>query len=129
MSHRLTSVLLLSLAATMYACASGAPPAGTDDATAAAVAAKGMAPPPESPLAAVKLGMSSSQVEKLLGEPDNESGYITGKSFIPFYYGPDTSRVDWMYRGMGRVVFSVSQYTGSLRVIRIDYNPDETARS
>ena len=71
--------------------------------------------------------MNDFQVRKILGEPDNTNVYPTGKSWIPFYFGTDTTRSDWMYKSMGRVVFSRNQYSGALKVIRIDYNPEETA--
>ena len=47
-------------------------------------------PPPDSPLAKVKIGMTDAQVRKILGDPDNANGYMTGKSWIPFYFGTDT---------------------------------------
>ena len=122
MSHRVRLVLLVFVVAALGACASGS---GGEQSGAAA--AKGVAPPADSPLATVELGMNDVQVRKILGDPDNANSYITGKSWIPFYYGTDTSRSDWMYKGMGRVVFSRNQYSGSLKVIRIDYNPNETA--
>lgn len=129
MSHRVTLVLLAFLVAALCACASGSggQQAADDSPRAQAAAAKGVAPPASSPLAKVELGMNDYQVRKVLGDPDNARAYITGKSWIPFYYGTDTSRMDWMYKGMGRVVFSRNQYSGTLKVIRIDYNPNETA--
>jgi len=30
-----------------------------------------------------------------------------------------------MYNGKGRVVFSRNRYSGSLKVVRVIYNPDE----
>ena len=71
--------------------------------------------------------MTDTQVRNILGDPDNANAYVTGKAWIPFYYGTDTTRTDWMYKGMGRVVYSRNQYSGALKVIRIIYNPKETA--
>jgi len=128
MSHRVTLVLLVFVIAALCACASGSGGEQADDSPRGqAAAAKGVAPPAGSPLAKVELGMNDAQVRKVLGDPDNSNSYMTGKSWIPFYYGSDTMRSDWMYKGMGRVVFSRNQYSGSLKVIRIDYNPNETA--
>lgn len=92
-----------------------------------AEAAKGNPPPPGSPLAKIQVGMSDTDVRKILGEPDNANGYITGKAFIPWYFGSDTSRTDWLYKGKGRIVFSRNRYSGNLQVVRVDYNPSETA--
>jgi hypothetical protein len=128
MSHRVTITILVFAIFALCACASGSGGGQADSSPRAqAAAAKGVAPPPGSPLSKVALGMNDVQVRKILGEPDNANAYVTGKSWIPFYYGTDTSRSDWMYKGMGRVVFSRNQYSGTLKVIRIDYNPNETA--
>ena len=81
--------------------------------------------PPGSALAKVEMGMKETDVRKILGEPDDSNAYMTGKAWIPFYYGPDTHRTDRMYRGQGRVVFSRNRYTGGLKVINVLYNPNE----
>jgi hypothetical protein len=52
---------------------------------------------------------------------------MTGKGWIPFYYGPDTSRTDYLYKGIGRVVFSRNRYSGQLKVINLLHNPSELA--
>lgn len=83
------------------------------------------APPAGSKLSAVKLDMNDIEVRKIMGEPDDANAYMTGKAWIPFYFGPDTARTDWMYKGQGRVVFSRNQYSGGLKVIRVLYNPNE----
>jgi hypothetical protein len=128
MTHRVSLVLLALLVAALCACASSSGgQQAADSPRAQAEAAKGVAPPPGSPLSKVEVGMNDIQVRKILGEPDNANSYMTGKSWIPFYFGTDTTRSDWMYKGMGRVVFSRNQYTGGLKVIRVDYNPNETA--
>jgi outer membrane protein assembly factor BamE (lipoprotein component of BamABCDE complex) len=128
MSHRVTLVFLAFLVAAFCACASGSGGQQAEDSPKSETqAAKGVAPPPGSPLAKVAVGMNDAQVRKILGDPDNSNSYPTGKSWIPFYYGSDTTRSDWMYKGMGRVVFSRNQYSGALKVIRVDYNPNETA--
>lgn len=79
------------------------------------------------PLAKVQLGMNDAQVRRILGDPANSTAYMTGKMFIPFYFGPDTHRADWIYEGVGRVVFSRNRWSGSLKVIRVVYEPTETA--
>jgi outer membrane protein assembly factor BamE (lipoprotein component of BamABCDE complex) len=128
MSRRVVFVFLFFVVAALCSCASGSGGQQAEDGPRAqAAAAKGVAPPASSPLSKVKLGMNDAEVRKILGDPDNSNSYMTGKSWIPFYYGTDTSRSDWMYKGMGRVVFSRNQYSGGLKVIRIDYNPNETA--
>lgn len=82
-------------------------------------------PPAGHKMTAVRLDMSETEVRKILGDPDDSNAYMTGKAWIPFYYGPDVARSDWMYKGMGRIVYSRNRYTGGLKVIRVLYNPDE----
>lgn len=114
--HFLVSIAALAL---VVGCAGGG--AQTDGGDAASATP----PPAGSALAKVEKGMNETAVRSLLGEPDESNAYMTGKGWIPFYYGPDTHRSDWMYRGQGRVVFSRNRYTGALKVIRVLYNPRE----
>ena len=85
-----------------------------------------MAIPADSPLAKITLGMNDEQVRAILGSPDASNAYMTGKSWIPFYYGSDTSRTDWLYAGQGRVVYSRNRYSGGLKVIRVMYDPNDS---
>lgn len=85
---------------------------------------RGVAPPPDSPLAKVQLGMAPQQVVEILGEPGQRHNYMTGKSWIPFYYGSDTTRQEWKYKGLGRIVFSQGAFS-AWKVMRVDYDPDE----
>ena len=110
--------------------ASGGESAAADDTAKQAAAKEAMPagysePPAGSPLAQVQVGWTDAEVRKALGEPDNANAYMTGKAFIPFYYGPDTHRTDWMYKGKGRIVYSRNTYSGGLKVIRVMYNPNE----
>ena len=82
-------------------------------------------PPKGTKLAKVALGMTDLDVRKAIGEPDSQKNYMTGKAWIPFYWGPDVARTDWMYKGQGRVVFSRNRYNGGLKVIRITYDPTQ----
>lgn len=102
-------------------------PAAKEAAAKPAEPPKGVPPPAGTRLAKVEVGWNDEQVRAAIGAPDNVEGYITGKSFIPFYYGSDTSRTDWEYKGEGRVVFSRNAYSGTLKVIRVDYDPNELA--
>ena len=83
--------------------------------------------PPSSPFAKIKLGMPMKQVFDLIGPPTDTRSYLTGKSFIPFYFGADASRFDALYKGQGRITFAgASGITGSSgKVYRIVYDPTE----
>jgi len=76
--------------------------------------------PASSPLAKVKMGMRRVQVDDLIGDPTSTRVFPSGKSFIPFYYGPDTHRTGAFYKGLGLVVFS-----GADQVVEIEYDPTE----
>lgn len=82
-------------------------------------------PAPGTPLARVTMGMTEAQVIEILGAPTSQQSYVTGKAFIPMYYGTDTSRMDYRYKGVGIVVFSRNQYSGGTKVIRVDADPNE----
>lgn len=118
------SLILIAVGVLFLACASGGGGATSGD-SASAKSSKYSDAPTGSDLAKVQLGMNDAEVRKILGDPDNSNAYMTGKNWIPFYYGPDTHRSDWMYKGKGRVVFSRNRYSGGLKVIRVLYNPNE----
>jgi hypothetical protein len=124
-------LILLVVSVAWIGCASGGGGAGTaQDDTAAQTAKSNLPagysePPAGSDLAKVQVGWSENQVRDLLGAPDDANAYMTGKQFNPFYFGGDTSRSDWMYKGKGRVVFSRNRWSGTLKVIRVMYNPKE----
>jgi len=104
----------------LVGCASGGGSGGSSTADATY-----SSPPAGSNLAKVEAGMNDAEVRKILGDPDDANAYMTGKGWIPFYYGPDTHRTDWMYEGQGRVVFSRNRWSGGLSVVNVLYNPDE----
>lgn len=82
--------------------------------------------PADSPFAKIKLGMGMSEVYALIGQPTDTGHHITGKAFIPYYYGGDTHRSEAIYKGLGRVVFSPRHaFTQDMEVVEINYNPGE----
>jgi hypothetical protein len=83
------------------------------------------APPGDTKFAEVQINSTEYEVRKILGEPDRANAYMTGKAWIPFYFGSDVARTDWFYTGQGRVVFSRNRYTGALKVIRVLYSAEE----
>ena len=54
----------------------------------------------------VQIGMPMKQVIDLIGNPTDEGSYITGKAFIPYYYGSDRYRTEFAYKGAGRLIFA-----------------------
>src|SRR5262245_61574207 len=103
--HRSLAVAAsLALALALNACANAGssaadkPAAKTATKTATNADAKmaDVPPPHGSKLAKVKIGMTDVDVRKAIGEPTTSKSYMTGKQWIPFYWGPDTGRTDWM---------------------------------
>jgi len=99
---------------------------GSQSAEPAAQAARPI--PPDSPLAKIKTGMTTVEVQTILGAPTSQSNYESGKRWIPYYYGSDVRRTEWAYKGLGRVVFTGgNQWGGGAgQVERVDYDPNET---
>lgn len=80
--------------------------------------------PADSPLAKIKVGMGMKQVTDLIGEPTDTKSGITGKAFIPFYFGEDRAQTVAYYKGLGRVVYSIAN--GTPQVSRVEYDPNES---
>ena len=117
------SVLALALAlGALSGCASGggdsgAAPAGKEEAKAA------LPIPAGHPFGKITQGMNETDVRKILGEPTSSKDYMTGKAWIPWYFGSDTSRQEWLYKGKGLITFSRNRYSGGLSVVKVTYDP------
>jgi hypothetical protein len=97
---------------------------------AAPMRANATPPPAGSPLAKVQVGMSAREVENVLGTPNDENAYMTGKAFIPFFYGQDRWRRAYFYKGLGRVVFAGGGgFSQNAHVTRVEYDPGEPGRA
>jgi hypothetical protein len=105
--------------------AAAAPAAAPAASTSSAAVPAARAPEPGSKLSKVAVGMSEAQVIEILGPPTSQQNYVTGKAFIPFYYGPDASRLDYRYKGVGLISFSRNRYSGAAQVVRVDADPSE----
>jgi hypothetical protein len=123
----LFSILLIGLGA----CASGGGSSGGASEPAASGSAavskppKGVAAPAGTKLAKVAVGMNPEQVKEIMGDPTSETTYMTGKMWIPWYFGP-THQTDWKYKGVGRVVFVNNRWSGKIQTVtRVDYDPAE----
>ncbi len=93
---------------------------------AAMKAAEPAAPVPANhPFGKIQNGMNEVDVRKILGEPTSSKDYMTGKAFLPWNFGRDTSRQEWTYNGKGLITFSRNAATGSLKVIKVTYDPSK----
>jgi hypothetical protein len=98
----------------------------TRPASAPAPAAATTPPPAGSRLAGVRQGMRPEEVQKIAGAPTTIRPYITGKAFIPWYFGPDRTRTAYYYKGQGRVIFSGDGGLGTnSTVLQVEYDPSD----
>jgi hypothetical protein len=82
--------------------------------------------PSDSKFNKISLGMSMQQVSDLIGPPTDTKSYITGKTFIPFYFGSDGARIETLYKEEGRITFTGGAgFGGVYKVHRIEYDPSE----
>lgn len=101
--------LIVMTTAMLGAC--GSNKAKTDNASTSAkpAAAEGTIigkPAAGSKFAKLKLGMTLKQVVALIGAPNDQSTHPTGKSAIPFYFGPDRWVIEYFYKGEGRLTLN-----------------------
>lgn len=61
-----------------------------------------------SPFKKVQIGMTSQQVTDLIGPHSDRGSFRTGKGYIPYYHGGDTWREEYVYKGVGRLIFASS---------------------
>ena len=63
-------------------------------------------PAPGSKFTKLQIGMGMREVMDLAGAPTDQGAYVTGKAFIPWYFGSDKHRQELVYKGMGRLIFA-----------------------
>jgi hypothetical protein len=133
---RFTNLFATGVAAVMLALGSGgvlsgcksndAAPAEKPAAPAKPAPVKGAAAPASSKLSKIENNMSPEQVQDILGQPSGQASYPSAKTFNPYNFGGDSgNRVEYKYKGQGRVVFAVPRYGGNMKVVRVDYDPAE----
>jgi hypothetical protein len=54
----------------------------------------------------LQIGMSMKQVADIIGQPTDRGAYVTGKAWIPFYFGSDRHRYEFVYKNQGRLIFA-----------------------
>jgi hypothetical protein len=75
----------------------------------------------------LEIGMSMKEVTDLIGQPTDSGAYITGKAWIPFYFGSDRHRYELVYKNQGRLIFaggSLGNFSGG-NLIWIIHNGSE----
>jgi hypothetical protein len=85
-------------------------------------------PAPASCFTKLQIGMPMKQVTDTCGQPTDQGAYITGKAWIPFYFGSDRFRYELAYKAQGRLIFaggSLTDLTGS-HLIWVIYSANDS---
>jgi hypothetical protein len=82
---------------------------------------------PGSKFSQLKIGMSRAEAYSIVGNPTDQGVYITGKTWIPFYFGSDRYRYEAAYKGMGRLIFAGSAgFDSNVHLIWIIHNKTDS---
>ena len=84
--------------------------------------------PEKSKFAKIQIGWSQARVHDTIGKPSDSRGYVTGKNWIPMYFGSDRYRYEDLYKGEGRIIYAGGAGMGSqgYTVFKIVYDPSES---
>jgi hypothetical protein len=63
-------------------------------------------PAPGSKFTRLEIGMGMKEVTDIAGQPTDQGAYVTGKAWIPFYFGADRHRFEMAFKGQGRLIFA-----------------------
>jgi hypothetical protein len=127
---RLLSITVLALA--MTACASNQPSNSASTSSTSTPAAKPVAAPAaaQAPItgrfAALKIGMTMSEVTALIKAPDDMARHESGKRWIPFYFGSDIQKIRTYYSGDGCLIFTGGNQFGGGAGDLLEIIPDKT---
>lgn len=64
------------------------------------------APAPGSKFGKLQIGMGQKEVTDLVGTPNDQQAHVTGKAWIPFYFGSGKYETYLYYKGQGRLLFA-----------------------
>ncbi len=82
-------------------------------------------PRPGSKFSKLQIGMTLSEINALIGTPDDLTRNETGKRWIPFYFGNDSQRLQALYKGEGCLSYTGGNVFGggASELVRIDSDP------
>ena len=84
-------------------------------------------PAPGSKFTRLQIGMSAKQAMDIVGQPTDQGAYVTGKAWIPFYFGSDRYRHELAYKGQGRLIFAGSSgFDSNAHLIWIIHNGSDS---
>ncbi|MDR3212834.1 MAG: hypothetical protein LBT71_02780 [Azoarcus sp.] len=86
-------------------------------------------PMENSPFGKLRIGMPRTEAEALVGPGSGERTYMTGKAFIPFYFGTDRIRDEVLYKGIGTLTYAGGgMVSNGGKLVSITYDPNESGR-
>lgn len=74
-------------------------------------------PAADSKFTGLQIGMSQSNVENRIGHGSDMRSYLTGKVWIPFYFGTDGHRFEIYYAGQGSLTYTGGGIAGGRGVL------------
>jgi hypothetical protein len=87
-------------------------------------------PAPGSKFTRLQIGMGLKEAMDIAGQPSDQGAYVSGKAWIPFYFGSDRYRHELVYKGVGRLIFAGGSgfyASGTGNLIWIIHNANEGA--
>lgn len=82
---------------------------------------------PSQKFSKLQFGMGQKEVMDTVGPPTDQKTYVTGKAWIPFYFGGDRWRHEMFYKGEGRLVFAGGSGYGQVGyLLKIIVDPKES---
>jgi hypothetical protein len=84
-------------------------------------------PVPGSKFSKLQIGMGMREALDAAGPPTDQGAYVSGKAFIPFYFGSGGTRYEAAYKGHGRLIFAQgSRFSSSYYLVWIIHSANDT---
>lgn len=75
----------------------------------------------------LQIGMGMREALDTAGPPTDQGAYVSGKAFIPFYFGSGGTRYEAAYKGHGRLIFAQgSRFSSSYYLVWIIHSANDT---
>jgi len=73
----------------------------------------------------LEIGMGQREVADLAGPYSYMTSKVTGKMWIPFFFGSGRMQMTLHYKNVGRLVFSDGVFSSAAGLVGIEYDPSE----
>lgn len=73
----------------------------------------------------LEIGMGQREVADLAGPYSYMTSKVTGKMWIPFFFGSGRMQMTLYYKNVGRLVFSDGVFSSAAGLVGIEYDPSE----